>query len=106
MPKRKQSQEKSGTKAEGQKKAAKSELPHGLEELASEVLKQRLEEENLFQHFKEKRKQLLDDLKIDEVIKHRSELVTELMSNPGSQRRKELIEKIRDLDEEYIRLME
>ena len=87
-------------------KNKKSELPHGLEELASEVLKQKLEEENLFQHFKEKRKQVLDDLKINEVIKHRSELVIELMSNPNSQRRRELIEKIRDLDEEYIRLME
>ena len=83
----------------------KSELPHGIEELAAEVMKQKVEEENLFMHFREKRKKMLADLRLDEVIKHRSELITELMSNPVGQRRRELIEKIRDLDEEYIKLV-
>ena len=95
---------KAGTTASAGTK--KSEFPHGLEELASEVLKQKLEEENLSLHFREKKRQMLSELKLDEVVKHRSELVTELMSNPNPQRRRELIEKIRDLDEEYIRLLE
>ena len=88
------------------KKKRKSGLPHGIEELAAEVMKQKVEEENLFLHFREKRKRMLSDLHIDEVIKHRSELVTELMSNPGPQRRRELIEKIRDLDMEYAKLLD
>ena len=83
----------------------KSEFPRGLEGLASEVLKAKLEEENMAQHFKDKKRELLADLKLNEIIKHRSELITELMSNPVGQRRRELIEKIRDLDEEYIKLV-
>jgi len=82
-----------------------SEFPHGIEALAAEVTKQNLEEENLAFHFKEKKRQLLDDLKVNEVIRHRSELVTELLSNPSKDRRRELIERIRDLDLEYERLL-